>query len=83
VTFSDEAFTQGGRDALYYVRAIEAESQAVDADPLHCERDASGRCVKLQPCAERPDSDDCLAPTEERAWSSPIFVGYRAEGAAG
>ncbi|HVN40798.1 MAG TPA: DUF3604 domain-containing protein [Myxococcota bacterium] len=83
VTFSDDAFTQGARDALYYVRAIEAESQAVDADPLHCERDASGRCVKMQPCAERPDTDDCLAPTEERAWSSPIFVAYRAEGGGG
>jgi hypothetical protein len=80
VTFSDDSFLAGGRDTLYYARAIEASSPAVDADPLHCERDAEGRCVKMKPCFERPDSDDCLAPTEERAWSSPIYVDFRAEG---
>ena len=59
---------------LYYVRAIEAPSPAVDADPLGCTRDESGRCVELKPCSERPVDDDCLSLTEERAWSSPIFV---------
>ncbi|MCP4038370.1 MAG: hypothetical protein GY733_15630, partial [bacterium] len=63
-----------GRDALYYVRAIEAPSQAVGADPLGCTYDASGRCIEVSPCSERPLDDDCLAETEERAWSSPIFV---------
>jgi hypothetical protein len=80
VTFSDDGFAAGARDALYYARAIEAPSPAVDANPLHCERDAEGRCVKMDPCFGRPASDDCLAPTEERAWSSPIYVDYRAEG---
>src|SRR5262249_28647064 len=74
VTFSDEEFANSRRDALYYARAIEAKSDAVGATPLSCERDAEGRCVKMRPCFERPDDDDCLAPTEERAWSSPIFV---------
>ncbi|HEX5066399.1 MAG TPA: DUF3604 domain-containing protein [Myxococcota bacterium] len=80
VTFSDDGFAAGARDALYYARAIEVSSPAVDADPLGCERDAEGRCVKMRPCSERPDDDDCLAPTEERAWSSPIFVDYRSAG---
>ncbi|HVH20523.1 MAG TPA: DUF3604 domain-containing protein [Myxococcota bacterium] len=80
VTFSDDGFASGRRDALYYARAIEASSPAVDADPLSCERDAEGRCVKMRPCFERPVDDDCLAPTEERAWSSPIFVDYRVGG---
>jgi hypothetical protein len=74
VVFADEEFVVAGRSALYYVRAIEAPSPAVDADPLGCERDASGRCVEVNPCFSRPWEDDCLATTEERAWSSPIFV---------
>jgi hypothetical protein len=73
--FTDEDFVRAGRDTLYYVRAIEAPSLAVAANPLGCRRDATGRCVDVDPCWGRPDSDDCLAPTEERAWSSPIFVG--------
>jgi len=27
-----------------------------------------------RPCFDRPGDDDCLAETEERAWSSPIFL---------
>jgi hypothetical protein len=77
VTFSDESFAAQGRDALYYARAIEEPSQAVGADPLGCERDAAGRCVRTHPCFGRPASDECLAQTEERAWSSPIFVDFR------
>jgi hypothetical protein len=74
VAFTDNEFEASGRDALYYVRAIEAPSPAVDADPLHCRRDDAGRCVEVDPCFGRPAGDDCLAETEERAWSSPIFV---------
>jgi len=76
VAFSDEDFRSGARDALYYARAIEEPSLAVAADPLGCSRDASGRCVEVSPCGDRADDDDCLAETEERAWSSPIFVGF-------
>jgi hypothetical protein len=74
VAFTDTEFEQSGRDALYYVRAIEAPSPAVAADPLGCRRDDAGRCVEVDPCFGRPADDDCLADTEERAWSSPIFV---------
>ncbi len=73
-TFVDEDFVREGRDMLYYVRAIEAPSLAVAADPLGCRRDETGRCVQVDPCFGRPDDDECLAQTEERAWSSPIFV---------
>jgi hypothetical protein len=76
VNFSDDDFPERGRDTLYYVRAVEEPSMAVGADPLGCERDDAGRCVKQNPCFGRPDSDDCLARTEERAWSSPIFVDF-------
>ncbi len=73
-TFVDEEYRQGGRDVLYYARAIEEPSLAIAADPLHCRRNAEGRCVQVDPCFGRPDSDECLSQTEERAWSSPIFV---------
>jgi hypothetical protein len=76
VRFSDEEFAAAGRDALYYVRAIEEPSLAVDADPLRCEYDGEGRCVRVRPCFSAPREDDCLTETEERAWSSPIFVDF-------
>ncbi len=72
--FADEGYNAEERDTLYYVRAIEAPSPAVAADPLGCERDAEGRCVSVSPCGSRDPDDDCLAETEERAWSSPIFL---------
>jgi hypothetical protein len=74
--FTDPDFTTGGRDTLYYVRAIETPSPAVDADPLGCTRDDAGLCAKIDPCFGRPDEDECLSETEERAWSSPIFVNH-------
>jgi Protein of unknown function (DUF3604) len=73
-TFVDEEYKRENRDVLYYVRAIEAPSLAVAADPLGCRRDETGRCVQVDPCFGRPDDDECLSQTEERAWSSPIFV---------
>jgi hypothetical protein len=78
VTFTDPDFATAARDALYYVRAIEAPSPAVADDPLGCTRDADGRCTAVDPCRNRPDDDDCLDEAEERAWSSPIFIGYEA-----
>jgi hypothetical protein len=79
LTFTDPDFVKEGRDTLYYVRAIEAPSPAVNAGLLRCEKDAQGHCVKVKPCFGVPDSDDCLAETEERAWSSPIFVEHTSE----
>jgi hypothetical protein len=76
-TFVDEDYVTGGRDSLYYARAIEAPSLAIAADPLGCRRDSEGRCVQVDPCFGRPADDECLAQTEERAWSSPIFVNHR------
>jgi hypothetical protein len=73
-TFTDPDFVRDGREALYYVRAIEAPSPAVNAGLLRCEKDEQGGCAKVHACIDAPESDECLAETEERAWSSPIFL---------
>ena len=77
VVFDDPEFISSARDAVYYVRAIEEPSQAVNAANLRCEYDSEGNCIRVNPCYGdyRTDyDDDCLALTEERAWSSPIFL---------
>jgi hypothetical protein len=77
VRFEDPDFASAGRDALYYVRAIEAPSLAVNAGNLRCERDGNGDCVRPHRCGTpQTVGDDCLGETEERAWSSPIFVDW-------
>jgi len=77
VNFIDEEYTSLGRDAVYYVRAIQAPSPAVNAANMRCEYDEFGNCKKVNLCYNDhrgdPD-DDCMAMNEERAWSSPIFV---------
>jgi hypothetical protein len=60
--FEDPDFVSDARDSVYYVRAVEEPGTAVNADPRGC-------------AGEAPDSE-CLAPTEERAWSSPIYVDH-------
>ena len=75
VRFDDPEFTAGGRDTVYYVRAIEPPAPAVNADGIRCERDAEGRCLEATLCSRRP-GDDCLGTEEPRAWSSPIFVDW-------
>jgi hypothetical protein len=77
VEFEDPDFSVSGRDAAYYVRAIQEPSPAVNAGGLRCEHDATGACVNVHPCYgdyRTPFDDDCLSDNEERAWSSPIYV---------
>ncbi len=81
VRFSDPDFASDRRDAVYYVRALEAATPTINADNLRCERDDSGQCIAVNPCRALPPTaytDDCLADAQERAWSSPIFVDYGA-----
>jgi hypothetical protein len=82
VEFDDPGFARDGRDTVYYVRAHQVATPTVNAGNLRCETDETGRCVSVEPCSvvpgETPPDDDCLAPAEERAWSSPIFVDFAA-----
>ena len=77
--FSDPDFASAQRDAVYYVRAIEEPSDAVNGSTLGCE---GGPCDRMRRCDPwAPDTEDCLGRVEERAWSSPIFVDWSTEGA--
>ena len=79
VRFSDPEYRSAGRDALYYVRALQAASPTVNGENLRCEYDEAGQCISVSPCSVSDATaydDDCLADVEERAWSSPIFVDY-------
>ena len=79
VEFDDPDFSENARDSLYYVRAIQEPTPTINGGNLRCEYDENGQCIKVNPCHidERTDySDDCLAPSEHRAWSSPIFIDF-------
>ena len=78
-TFTDPQFSAGKRDALYYVKAIQEAEPMINADPMKCDRDASGKCIKVNLCYGdyRSGASDCTAPAEPRAWSSPIYVDFR------
>ncbi|HEY8493037.1 MAG TPA: DUF3604 domain-containing protein [Myxococcota bacterium] len=77
VEFEDPEFLAENREILYYVRAIQEPTPAVNAGGLRCRAREGDRCVEVEPCYgdyRTPREDDCLAPNEERAWSSPIRV---------
>ncbi|MCI5045379.1 MAG: DUF3604 domain-containing protein [Aquisalinus sp.] len=76
--FTDPDFAAGGRDALYYARAIQEPRPTINANPLRCERDEEGNCIKPDICYGdwRTGDEDCTAPMDVRAWSSPIYLTY-------
>lgn len=77
VQFVDTEFTGSGRDVLYYARAIQEPTPAINGDLMRTQFDPAGNAVSVELCYGdyRTDiTDDCLAPARERAWSSPIFV---------
>ena len=77
VEFEDPEFPASAREAVYYVRAIQEPTPAVNAAGLRCTLDEKGNCIEVDPCwgdYRTPFDDDCLAMNEERAWSSPIRV---------
>lgn len=74
--FIDEDFENQKRDAVYYVRVIEEASNIIGADPLGCEFNEKGECIKTTICraGHEQNRGDCLAKSNAQAWSSPIFV---------
>lgn len=79
-TFTDPEYADLGRDTLYYARAVQEKTPAINGANLRCDYDDDGNCIKVNPCYAdyRTDADDaCTADVGHRAWSSPIYVNYR------
>jgi hypothetical protein len=79
VRFEDPDYVAARRDTVYYVRALQVPTPAINGANLRTAFDASGRAVGVTPCRAgyRGDpEDDCLAPVQERAWSSPIYLDW-------
>ncbi|MBW2495819.1 MAG: DUF3604 domain-containing protein [Deltaproteobacteria bacterium] len=75
--FTDSEFAALDGEVVYYARAVQEPTLAVNAGGFRCRYDEAGRCVEIDPCYaddRTAQDDDCLAEIEERAWSSPIFV---------
>ena len=67
VKFEDEEFS---RDSVYYVRAIQEETPAINGSSLSAREE-----FKLCKGSFRTNlNDNCLTMASERAWSSPIYV---------
>lgn len=79
VHFEDEEFSDSGRDTVYYVRALQEPTPAINGNNMRARRDAEGNTLSVDLCHgdSRTDfDDDCLAPNQERAWSSPIYIDH-------
>ena len=74
VEFEDPDFASDRRDTLYYARAVQVETPEINGAQLQTEFDDRGSAISIHWCSP---TDECLAPSQERAWSSPIFVDYR------
>ena len=79
VEFIDEQFEGSNREIVYYVRAVQEPTDAINGSGLDCDLDENGRCIKINLCGDPKGKGigDCLSPIEERAWSSPIFVRFK------
>jgi len=83
VRFEDPDFARDGRDTVYYVRALQEPTPAINGAGMRPVRDEAGRVVAVRPCYatwRTPEEDDCLAPVRERAWSSPIYLDHASPG---
>jgi len=75
--FADEEFSAAEGEVVYYARAVQEPTPAVNAGGFRCTYDDAGNCVEVNPCygdSRTEADDDCLSDNSEHAWSSPIFV---------
>ena len=71
VEFEDPWYASADREVLYYARAIQEPTPAVNADGLRCD---GGECEPCYGDFRLPFDEDCLSLDQERAWSSPIYL---------
>ena len=79
IEFTDEEYEEISRDSIYYVRAIQEPSPVVNGGNLRCTYNDKGECIKVNICygdSRTDKDDDCLTLSEERAWSSPIYLNF-------
>ena len=77
IRFQDEDFLTDNREATFYVRAIQEPTERINGKNLRCTYDAEGNCIETNFCygGYKTDIDDnCVSMSEERAWSSPIYL---------
>ena len=68
IEFEDQNFS---RDSIYYVRAIQEPTLAING----AQTKESDSAFQLCKGSYRTDlKDDCLNLANERAWSSPIYI---------
>ena len=72
--FSDPDFVSAESEVVYYARALQEPTPAINGDPLRCIRDERGRCIEARPCQSPTSDDACVSEIQERAWSSPVFL---------
>jgi len=75
IHFEDAEF--GAGDRVYYARALQSPTPAINGANLRTRFDDDGNAIGVLPCFggwRTETSDDCLAPVSERAWSSPLFL---------
>ena len=71
VEFEDPWYSSAAREVLYYVRAIQEATPAVNAGLLRCD---GNQCDPCYGDYRVPFDEDCLSMNQERAWSSPIYL---------
>ena len=77
IRFQDEDFVSDNRDATFYVRAIQEPTERINGKNLRCTYDDEGNCIETNFCygGYKTDiEDNCISKSEERAWSSPIYL---------
>ncbi len=79
VRFEDPDHSRAQRDTVYYVRALQEATPAVNGANLRTRFDSDGNPLEVSPCYgdyRTASEDGCLSPVQERAWSSPIFIDW-------